>query len=100
MKETNTEKRLDREAKKRGGRAYKWTGRKGVPDRILLLPIEDERHRAIVAKYLRFVETKSHTGEVDPIQDYVHGVLRKMGFTVEVAWTNGQIDEMIEEMRK
>jgi hypothetical protein len=75
--------------KKLGGLALKFVspGTRGVPDRIILLPIPQE-HREIVAKYIWFVECKTPGEKPRPDQAAVHRKFRKLGFRVEV------IDEM------
>lgn len=73
-------------AKSRGIEPYKFTSPShfAVPDRIFLTAIPEE-HRAIVAKYLRFVEVKREGGKATPAQVREHERLRKMGFTVHIA---------------
>jgi hypothetical protein len=67
------------------GIAYKFVspGCRGVPDRLILLPIP-EKHRAIVAKYIYFIECK-RPGETPPEhQKRQHRKIRKLGFVVRV----------------
>jgi hypothetical protein len=54
-----------------------------VPDRLILCPIP-ECHRAIVAKYVWFVEAKAPGKKPRVEQVREHKRLRKMGFRVEV----------------
>lgn len=70
----------------RGGRAYKFVspGQRFVPDRIMMMPIEDPEHREIVARYLRFVELKGSRGRVHPGQLREHARMRELGYTVDV----------------
>ncbi len=58
-------------------------GFNGAPDRIKLsfVPVE---HRELVARYFRFVEYKAPGEEPEPHQLTVHGILRDLGFTVDV----------------
>lgn len=76
MKEKEIEKILVDEVKRLGGRAYKWTspGNDGVPDRIVILP--DTR--------VIFVELKTDTGVLSPLQKIQIDRLKKLGQWVEV----------------
>ncbi len=76
MREKEIEKILVDEVKRLGGRAYKWTspGNDGVPDRIVILP--DTR--------VIFVELKTDTGVLSPLQKIQIGRLKKLGQWVEV----------------
>lgn len=78
---------------------WKWKStRRGVPDRILLKPIAEE-HRAIVAKYVRLVETKAPDGEPSAQQRQVHRILRDMGYRVDVLSTPEMVDRLVEELK-
>ena len=72
--------RIGVEAK--GGQCIKWTGRKGVPDRIVLMP----------GANIVFVETKAPDGVVKSWQDRCHKMLRLLGFRVEIIWTLRQVN--------
>lgn len=76
MKESEIERVLVEEVKRLGGRAYKWTspGNDGVPDRIVFLP--DTR--------VIFVELKTDTGRLSPLQKIQIDHLKKLGQWVEV----------------
>ena len=76
MKEKEIEKILVDEVKRLGGRAYKWTspGNDGVPDRIVFLP--DTR--------VIFVELKTDTGVLSPLQKIQIDRLKKLGQWVDV----------------
>ena len=76
MKESEIERVLVEEVKHLGGRAYKWTspGNDGVPDRIVFLP--DTR--------VIFVELKTDTGRLSPLQKIQIDRLKKLGQWVEV----------------
>ena len=58
-------------------------GRRGVPDRIKLMPIPAE-HRALVARYFRFIEYKRPGAVPGPHQAREHERLRALGFTVDI----------------
>lgn len=76
MREKEIEKILVDCVKRLGGRAYKWTspGNDGVPDRIVILP--DTR--------VIFVELKTDTGVLSPLQKIQIERLKKLGQWVEV----------------
>ena len=76
MREKEIEKILVDEVKRLGGRAYKWTspGNDGVPDRIVFLP----------DTMVIFVELKTDTGTLSPLQKIQIDRLKKLGQRVEV----------------
>lgn len=76
MRESEIEKILTSEVKKLGGRAYKWVspGNDGVPDRIVIF-----RNGEPV-----FVELKSETGRLSPLQEVQIRRLAELGQQVEV----------------
>jgi hypothetical protein len=74
---------------------WKWqSSRRGVPDRIVLLPIPEE-HRAIVAKYVRLVEVKAPGEKPTLQQTHVHKLLAEKGFDVTVVDHPAAIDEFM-----
>lgn len=81
------EKYLHTQARAHGGYTYKWVspGRRGVNDRLLLLP----------GGRIAFVETKSTGDKVEPHQARVHTRLADLGFLVAVADTRERVDEAI-----
>lgn len=85
MLERDVEAWLVGEAKRRGGIAYKFTSpqRRSVPDRIRLMPVPEE-DRAVVAKYISFVETKAPGKKPTEAQIREHERLRELGFAVFV----------------
>ena len=76
MREKEIEKILADEVKKLGGRTYKWVspGNDGVPDRIVIFP--DARPI--------FVELKTDTGKLTPLQEVQIARLKKLGQWVEI----------------
>lgn len=100
MREALIESRLANRAKDiLNAICWKWvSSRRGVPDRILLLPVPPE-HREIVARYVRFVETKSPTGQPSAQQQFVHGLLERQGYKVEVLGTPERVDALVEELK-
>jgi len=69
----------------KGGEAYKFVSpaRRGAPDRLTLYPIPPE-HRAVVARYARFVEFKAPGKKPTRAQKREHERLREMGFIVDI----------------
>lgn len=78
MLEKDIEKILVAEVKRLGGRAYKWVspGNDGVPDRIVILP--DQRPI--------FVELKTDTGKLSPLQKVQCKKLIDLGQRVEIIY--------------
>lgn len=74
MLESSVEKYLVEQIRLHGGLCWKWVcpGHAGVPDRIVLLP----------GGRIIFVETKAPGKKERPLQEYIHGRLRKLGFSV------------------
>ena len=85
MLEVDVENQLILSAAAAGGEAYKFTvpGRRGAPDRLVLLPVPPE-HRAIVAKYVRFYELKRPRGPIRVLQERWLKRLRDLGYRAEV----------------
>ncbi len=88
MRETKVEKALVDGVELRGGACPKWTspGRKGPPDRIVLMP----------GAHVVFVETKAPNGRLEPWQSRFHTMLRWLGFRVVVLWTLEQVADFLE----
>ena len=84
MREVEVEKVLVGAAEAAGGEAYKFTvpGRRGAPDRLVLLPVPPE-HRAIVAKYVRFYEVKRPGQKPRVQQQRWLARLRELGYRAE-----------------
>jgi hypothetical protein len=76
---------LSRQTRTLGGRSLKFVspGRVGVPDRIVLLPVDLE-HQAIVARYLKFVEVKATGQKPRPIQLAFIAEMQSLGFFADV----------------
>lgn len=74
MKESSVERRLRKRVEAAGGKCWKWVspGRRGVPDRIVLLP------GGVVA----FVETKAPGETERPDQVNVQRIMRELGAVV------------------
>lgn len=85
MLEKDVEKLLVESAEGAGGEAYKFVvpGRRGAPDRLVLLPVPPE-HRAIVGKYVRFYEMKRPGEKPRVQQERWLRRLRELGYRAEV----------------
>jgi VRR-NUC domain len=89
------EKELERilafEVRKAGGDAFKFVspGRRGAPDRIVLLP----------GGRMCFVEMKRAGGRIRPDQKRFHSLLRTLGFSVQVLSSLAEIDDFIKEVK-
>lgn len=97
MAEKTIERYLTGKAKSMGGRAYKFVSPNydGMPDRIVLLPISDPKHRDIVAKYLKFVEVKDTGKKPTKLQFERMLELQRLGF--DAYWSDSKegIDEIL-----
>ena len=78
MQEFYIERKLVELVKKSGGLCLKFVspGNAGVPDRIILLP----------GGVVRFVELKTETGRLAPIQRAWLAKLQKLGFDAQVLY--------------
>jgi hypothetical protein len=87
MREAKVEAHLVARVKALGGEVRKvsWIGRRGAPDRLVLLP---GRHV--------LVELKRPGGRPEPHQDREHHRLRRAGFEVLVLDTIEQINEVFQ----
>ena len=87
MAERDIEARLVKGVRKLGGSCFKWVspGRRGVPDRIVLLP-----HGAIA-----FVEVKAPDGEVSGLQELTMREIARLGHNVYVLYGADDVDEFL-----
>lgn len=99
MRESDIELNLCETVHLRKGRAYKFVspGQRGVPDRLVLMPVPEE-HRALVARYVRFVEVKAPGEYPSPQQANEHRKLRRLGFTVQVTDNIGANAQLVDAM--
>ena len=91
MREIVIEQYLDKRVRQLGGKCWKWVspGRRGVPDRIVLLP------NNLVA----FVETKAPGKKERPDQERVQTVLRSLGCLVYSSVdSKARVDEVLEQL--
>jgi hypothetical protein len=87
MRESTIERALARGVKRQGGVARKFVspGRRGVADRLVLLPLG----RAI------FVELKAPLKKAKDYQSREHKRMRKLGFDVYVIDSHEGLDEFL-----
>jgi hypothetical protein len=99
MRETVIENHLKDHTMVRGWRSYKWVcpSVRGVPDQIVLAAIPPE-HRALIARYVRFVETKAPDEKARGQQALRHQELRDLGFAVDVADSKHLADRILRSM--
>lgn len=93
MQERDIEHKLKTAVESVGGLCLKWVspGFTGVPDRILLLP----------GGRIAFAELKAPRKTERVRQQYVQGLLRKLGFTVYSSVnTVEKIEDIIREVRQ
>jgi len=88
MRESKVEAHLVKRVKAMGGevRKVKWIGRRGAPDRLVMLP-----------DVLFWVETKAPDGFLEPHQAREHDRMRAMGQVVHVAYTIEAIDSLMNQ---
>ena len=90
MLEKDIERYLVRRAIEHGGKAYKWVspGHVGVADRIVLLP----------GGVVWFVELKSSTGRLSPLQKIFAADMARMGMNYIVIRSKGEVDELLQRV--
>lgn len=90
MREKTLDHKLVQAVKAMGGIAPKFIspGFDGMPDRLVLLPNK-----------IAFVEVKRHGEKPSPLQEARHGLLRRLGFKVYVLDDEGQIQQIVNEVR-
>lgn len=91
MKERDVERYLVRRTKDAGGiiRKVRWVGRRGAPDRLVLLP-----------GVMVWVELKRPGGVTQPHQVREHDKLKQMGQRVEVIDSRFAIDTLFKEIQR
>lgn len=91
MRESKIEKYLVKRVKELGGEVRKvnWIGRRGAPDRIVMLPIPKAIRQTI------WVELKATGIRAKPHQVREHNRMRKMGQRVEVIDSFERVDEVL-----
>lgn len=94
IRERDIEKHLVQRVKELGGevRKVKWIGRRGAPDRLVMLPAEayvDDQHCCI------WVELKAPGKEPEPHQLREHKRMRAMGQRVVVIDSIEGVEELL-----
>ena len=91
MREKDIEQKLRQAIKEMGGRAYKFIspGNIGVPDRMVCLP----------GGRLIFVELKTESGRLTPVQQAQIGYLKNLGQDVRVLYGIEDVERFVGEMR-
>ena len=91
MKESQIETRLRQGVKALGGRAYKFVspGNTGVPDRLVVLP----------GGRILFVELKTDTGKLSPMQIRQIDSLRSRGVPVRVLYGMEAVEEFLKGLK-
>jgi len=92
MKERDIERALIRRVKEVGGEVRKvvWQGRRGAPDRLLLLPKKRRKARPLI-----FVELKAPKGKLSKLQEIEHEILARYGVKVVVVNSIEQIEKVV-----
>lgn len=92
MRESEVERMLVDGIRKLGGRAFKWVspGNAGVPDRIVVLP----------GCPAVFVELKTVTGKLTPLQRVQLKRLKDMGQAVRVLYGEHEVKEFLDECKE
>lgn len=86
MKESTIEQYLVTETKKRKGYCIKLLGVVGLPDRMILLP----------GARVIFVEVKTITGKLSPLQKQWQIWLSVLGFKVLILRSKDQVDNVFD----
>lgn len=91
MKESQIETRLRQGVRALGGRAYKFVspGNTGVPDRLVVLP----------GGRIIFVELKTDTGKLSPMQIRQIDFLRSRGVPVRVLYGVKAVEEFLRAVK-
>lgn len=92
MRESQIEKYLVARVKALGGevRKVQWVGRRGAPDRLVMLPPR-RTHDSLTI----WVELKATGKAAEPHQIREHNRMRKMGQRVEVVDSFQRVDEVL-----
>lgn len=102
MRESTIEKYLVKRAKALGGqvRKVKWIGRRGAPDRVVMMPLR-KLANTLDCAYCQpqgmciWVELKATGEKPEPHQVREHNRMRKMGQRVEVVDSLKRVDEVL-----
>lgn len=99
MRESEIEKYLVKRVKELGGecRKVQWLGRRGAPDRVVMLPLFCYEMDPYVARPAQtiWVELKAPGKKPEPHQAREHERMRKMGQRVVVLDSIEGVDELL-----
>jgi NADPH-dependent 2,4-dienoyl-CoA reductase/sulfur reductase-like enzyme len=90
MRESTIEQYLIKRIKERGGLCIKLTGLVGLPDRLILLPV-----RIVI-----FIETKTATGKLSPLQKWWQKALTNLGFAYLIIRSKEEVNDLISQYDK
>ncbi len=95
MRESLIEKHLVKRVKELGGevRKVQWVGRRGAPDRLVMLPFEARRFKS--ADFTIWVELKATGIKPEAHQLREHGRMRAMGQRVVVIDSIEGVEELL-----
>jgi hypothetical protein len=74
-------------------RKVRWLGRRGAPDRVLMMKRRQKNHSLV---YCLWIELKAPGKKPEPHQLREHARMRKMGQRVVVIDSFQQVDEVLE----
>lgn len=97
MRESQIEDYLVERVKAKGGevRKLKWIGRRGAPDRLVLLPPTPLGHGVRIPGAVLWVELKAPGEKPKPHQQREHDRMRRMGQSVVVVDSLERVDEVV-----
>jgi len=97
MRERDIEAHLVKRVKECGGevRKVQWIGRRGAPDRVVMLPAMPHAFGPDFVNSLTWIELKAPGKKAEPHQLREHERMRKMGQRVLVIDSTEAVDEFI-----
>lgn len=92
MEESTIESKLRDGVKRLGGRAYKFVspGNDGVPDRLVVMP----------GRMPIFVELKTESGRLSPLQKVQIDRLKKLGQDVRVLYGMKEVEGFLQQIKE
>jgi len=87
-RENKVEKYLDDEVKRIGGLTYKWTGKPGVPDRIILYKGKT---------YFREIKTIDGKVSSEQVREIIR--MKLQGVDVDIIFGRNQVDEFVKSIK-
>lgn len=97
MREAVIERHLVKLVKQMGGevRKVQWIGRRGAPDRLVMLPVSALRDGRWSNVRTIWVELKAADGVLSKAQEREHKRMRDMGQCVVVLWSKEDVEELL-----